>query len=218
MQLVRAQNQFRMPLVTAALSVLSVGHRVPVEFHEGVRRFFFGALATESWTHGLLETGRSLRPPPAEPELDRVIVGVFDNLSMKLNYGSYMIGGEAGERKDMTNWFATRIPRRLATPTFDAEYIFRRGFLRTDLSLSEFGRLFYHTHVDIVTTQTTRWRRFCKPCATATTWRGLLSHLRGSRGRSTSRRFLTGCSPATTTSSLSATPFVLPIRTRFSYF
>ena len=62
MQLVRAQNQFKMPLVTAALSVLTIGHRVPVEFHEGIRRFFFGALATESWTHGPARDGAQPAP------------------------------------------------------------------------------------------------------------------------------------------------------------
>ena len=55
--------------------------------------------------------------------LEGVQVGVFDNLSMKLNYGSYVTQEAGGELKHMTNWLVAELPRKLATPGFNADYI-----------------------------------------------------------------------------------------------
>lgn len=119
LQMVRAQNQFKMPAVTAALTVLTQAHNVPDEFHDVVRMWFPGALATETWAvDKLLPLARECRPPPEHPELG-IAVTVFDNLQMKINYGSYVVDGVGGEQMKMTNWLLTEIPRYLAPRNFD---------------------------------------------------------------------------------------------------
>lgn len=60
----RAQSKFNMPLVTAALTVLSFADNVPDDFHDAVRRFFNGALATPNWGESLMTVARKMRPPP----------------------------------------------------------------------------------------------------------------------------------------------------------
>ena len=49
-----------------------------------------------------------------------VMVTVFDNLTMNVGYHSMAVGGSTGEKLDMTNWFAVRVPRSLA-PTLDGQ-------------------------------------------------------------------------------------------------
>jgi len=90
---VRAQSKFQMPLVTAALSILAETNQVPREFWLALRAFFHGTVAVESWVDGILTLARDLRPPPDYAVLPGVAVGVFDNLSMQMNYGSYMREG-----------------------------------------------------------------------------------------------------------------------------
>lgn len=156
----RAQSKMNMPLVTAALTVLSNADNVPVDFHEAVRQFFNGALATPNWCTSLMEEACKVRPPPDEETVDQVRVAVFDNLSMKKQYGAYMLGGEGGELKHMTNWFHVSLPRHLAPPTFSAHQIFTGGMFRNDLSLTRFCRRFYLNSPDVAANRSARWGRF----------------------------------------------------------
>ena len=156
----RAQSKFNMPLVTAALTVLSNADSVPVDFHEAVRRFFNGALATPNWCASLMVEARKVRPPPDEDPLPHIAIAVFDNLSMKLDYGSYVTGGVGGELKHMTNWFHVSPPRHLAPPTFVARDIFAGGMFRKDLSLTSFSRRFYLDSPDVLANRSARWGRF----------------------------------------------------------
>ena len=123
LNIVRAQNQFKVPLVTAAFTILSDVQGVKHTFHEVIRRNFSGALMTNNWGDGFLELARANRPASDDEMLEGVQVGVFDNLSMKLNYGSYVTQEAGGELKHMTNWLVAEIPRKLATPGFSADYI-----------------------------------------------------------------------------------------------
>ena len=123
LDIVRAQNQFKVPLVTAAFTILSDVQGVKHTFHEVIRRNFSGALMTTNWGDGFLELARANRPAPDDEMLEGVQVGVFDNLTMKLNYGSYVTQEAGGEMKHMTNWLVAELPRKLATPGFNAEYI-----------------------------------------------------------------------------------------------
>ena len=159
--IVRAQSKFKMPLATAALSVLAETNLVPREFWLAVRAFFHGAVACESWVADILEVARSLRPPPNYETLPLVNVCVFDNLSMQMNYGSYMREGGSGELKHMTNWFYCPLPRRLAPAGFDAmELGNRETFFRKDRSLSRFCRSFYLDCADIALSRSTRWTKW----------------------------------------------------------
>ena len=65
-----------------------------------------------------MKLARDHRPPPSEQTLEGVVVATFDNLTMQVDYCSYVREGEGGHRLDMTNWFSTLIPRWLAAPHF----------------------------------------------------------------------------------------------------
>ena len=159
MCMIGAQSKFNASLITAGLAVLSHAHRVPAEFHEEVRRFFNGALKTETWTESVIKLARTLRPPPTDP-LPGVAVAAFDNFSMQLNYRSMVVGGEGGQLKHMTNWVSCFIPAHLAPPTFDAHQLFANGIFRTGVSLGTFGRLFYLEHHEVAARRSHRFTRF----------------------------------------------------------
>ena len=156
---VRTQSQFTMPVVSAALSVLAECNQVPREFHLAMRAFFHGAVATHTWVDGFLTLARDLRPPPSYEVLPGVGVAVFDNLSMKLNYGAYVREG-GGEYKTMTNWFHCAIPREFAPPGFDADEIFKQGIFRRDRSKSQFCRSFYLDCADVAHNRSHRWTKW----------------------------------------------------------
>ena len=158
---VRAQSKFQMPLVTAALSILAETNQVPREFWLALRAFFHGTVAVESWVDGILTLARDLRPPPDYAVLPGVAVGVFDNLSMQMNYGSYMREGGSGERKDMTNWFWSSLPQCLARPTFDAHALASRSsFFREDRSIAAFCRGFYLDSPEVAANRSARWTKW----------------------------------------------------------
>lgn len=161
----RAQSQKKMPLVTAALSILDVAHNIPREFHDVLTLFFKGSLASETWTEDFLSAARAFRPPPSYEPLDGVVVATFDNLSMNVDYSSYVREGEGGYKLDMTNWFTTSIPQRFVSASFNAAQLFQHGIFRSDLSLDSFCRSFYLNSADIVANQRQRWTRFLHAAA-----------------------------------------------------
>ena len=123
--LIRAQSQKKMPLLTAALSIVAHANNATRELLTTTASYFRGALATEKWTADFLKSAVKERPPPEEQDLPGVELVVFDNLTMQAEYKSYVVSGEGGRRIDMTNWVSVRIPRSLA-PTFDADKICAR--------------------------------------------------------------------------------------------
>ena len=159
---IRAQSKFNMPLVSAGLSILSLANCVPAEFHEAVRRFANGLLTTETWVEDFLVKASRMRPPPHDTPLKDTAVAVFDNLSMKLNYGSYMVEGASGERKDMTNWFYVIPPAKIAPETFDADRIFREGIFRKGVSITRFCRLFYLDSPEVKANRSGRWTKYMR--------------------------------------------------------
>ena len=165
LNLCRAQSQKKMPLLTAALSVLEEANQVPAAFHDVLTSYFKGALASKNWTKDFIVRARDRRPPPSAEPLEGVAVVAFDNLTMNVDYSSYVREGEGGYRLDMTNWFSTQIPRTLAGAQFDAQKIFKEGIFRNDLSLDTFCRSFYLNEPDIVANQRKRWVDFLKAAA-----------------------------------------------------
>ena len=85
-------------------------------------------------------------------------MAVMDNLTMNLNYHTYMREGEGGERKDMTNWFTSAVPRFIAPPTFNADLLWSNPF-RMDLSLGRFSRSFFLTCPDLAAHRSNRWTK-----------------------------------------------------------
>ena len=80
----RAQSQKKMPLLTAALSVLEEANQVPAAFHDVLTTYFKGAhLASKNWTKDFIVQARDRQPPaPSVEPLEGVAVVAFDNLTM----------------------------------------------------------------------------------------------------------------------------------------
>ena len=176
----RAQNMFKIPLLTAATSLMCEVNKTAREYHDTISAFHLGAACSERWVNDFLPLANACRPAPTETMLPGVMACCFDNLSMKIDYGSYSTEGETGRLLDMTNWFSTQLPAHLA-PNFDAAAICARRaapripdlllmtcacvpavrdgpFAR--LSLRDFGSLFYSDYPEIVANKTARWIRF----------------------------------------------------------
>ena len=127
LNIIRAQSQKKMPLVTVGLSLLAEANHVTREFHDVISTFFKGALTSETWAEEFMAKARVQRPQPTDPVLKGVLVACFDNLTMNVDYSSYVREGESGFKLDMTNWFSTSIPRFLACTQFDAKHICENG-------------------------------------------------------------------------------------------
>jgi len=115
----RAQNMHKVPLLTAATSILGEFNKIPREYHDATAAFHMGAAMSEKWVTDFIPVAMAQRPGPAWEVLDGIAITCFDNLSMQIDYKSYCAQGEAGRKCDMTNWFYTPIPQHLA-PGFDA--------------------------------------------------------------------------------------------------
>ena len=120
LNVVRAQSIHKVPILTAAISVTCETNLVKREFHDQISFLMKGALMAESWVDKFLPLARAHRPAPTQPMIPGVMVTVFDNLTMNVGYHSMAVGGSTGEKLDMTNWFAVRVPRSLA-PTLDGQ-------------------------------------------------------------------------------------------------
>ena len=120
--LCRAQNIHRVPLITAAQSLLGECNHLAREYHDGLAMYHRGAAMSEKWVADFMKDACKWRPDAVEIMLSGVVITVFDNLSMKINYGSYSSEGETGSQLHMTNWLSTRVEAKLA-PTMDAKAI-----------------------------------------------------------------------------------------------
>jgi hypothetical protein len=123
--LVRAQSQKSMTLLTAAGGILGHVNHLTREMHDFLTLYHKGALPSESWVEDILKRARKYRPSPALVMLRGVAVATFDNLVLTINvdFKSYVTDGEGGHKMDMTNWFSTLLPRELAPAGFNAEQI-----------------------------------------------------------------------------------------------
>jgi len=119
----RGQNMHKIPLLTAATSLLGEANKTSREYHDAIATYHLGAACSEKWVDDFLKMANALRPPPPWQTLHGVAVCCFDNLSMNIDYKSYSSDGETGRQFNMTNWFYTRVPRYLASPTFDAHQL-----------------------------------------------------------------------------------------------
>ena len=93
---------------------------------------------------------------------------MFDNFTMKTNYGAYdRAGAGAGAKLDMTNWCRMAVPRLLAPAGFNASAIFAGGIFRS-LSISRFRDSFRLNHPDIASNKASRWVTFVRACQSGT--------------------------------------------------
>ena len=112
--LVRSQSTYKVPVLTAANSILCEANKVKREFHDAISFSMKGTLMSEKWTDGFMSHASARRPQPTEPMIPGIMVSCFDNLTMNVAYKAMMVGGQAGEKLDMTNWFYVLIQRSLA--------------------------------------------------------------------------------------------------------
>jgi hypothetical protein len=115
----RSQNIHKIPVLTAATSLLGECNHLAREYHDVCAIFHRGEVLSEKWVRDFLIEARTWRPPSKVIMLNGVAVAVFDNLSMKVDYSSYSTEGATGYSLHMTNWLSTRVPKFLA-PTMDA--------------------------------------------------------------------------------------------------
>ena len=120
LDMVRAQNMFHIPLLTAATSLMCEVNKTSREYHDLISGFHMGAALSERWVTEFLKTANVCRPAMSQATILGVICCCFDNLTMKIDYSSYSTEGETGRQLDMTNWFSLRLPLHLA-PNFDAQ-------------------------------------------------------------------------------------------------
>ena len=118
LNIVRGQSIHKVPLITAALSITCESNLVKREFHDSISFLMKGALMSETWVQSFMDQAARSRPAPTETMIPGVMVTTFDNLTMNVGYHSYSVGGQTGDKLDMTNWFAVRIPQRLS-PNLD---------------------------------------------------------------------------------------------------
>ena len=118
----RAQNINSIPVLTAAMSILGEFNHIPREYHDTLALYHRGAALSEKWVRDFMTDARAWRPPPIYDAIPGVVVAVFDNLSMKVDYSSYSTEGETGRKLDMTNWLSTTVPKELS-PSMDARSI-----------------------------------------------------------------------------------------------
>ena len=120
LNIVRTQSIHKVPLLTAAVSILSEAHLMKREMHNSITFLMKGALLAEASTLQFMTEAAAHRPAPKEPMIPGLMAAAFDNLSMNTEYATIpsSVGGSTGKRLDMTNWFVVRVPQSLA-PTLD---------------------------------------------------------------------------------------------------
>ena len=119
LDMVRAHNIHKVPVLSAAFSLLGECNHLAREYHDIVARYHRGAALSETWVREFLEEARAWRPEPIVIMIEGVAITVYDNLSMKVDYSSYSSEGATGYTLNMTNWLSMRVNRSLA-PTMDA--------------------------------------------------------------------------------------------------
>mgnify|MGYP006936345284 CR=1 FL=1 len=232
LDLCRAQNIHKVPVLAAAISLLAECNHVAREYHDISALFHRGTTMSEKWVRDFLVEAREWRPEPTIIMIEGVAVVVFDNLSMKVDYSSYSSEGVTGYSLHMTNWLSMRVPRFLA-PTMNARKLCAHAAIRTRahclllplLSLRVCSLRVQFAMASSAPTclcgasracsSWTTWRSgatrsgagscFCAPRAMPRCWTGHECGRCGDRTKSTTRRCLTCCSHHTQTWPMSST-------------
>ncbi len=124
LNIVRAQSIHKVPALTVAMSLACEANLVKRNFHDVISFTMKGALLSETWVDNFMPLAVAARPEPEEPMIPGIMVTAFDNLTMNVAYKSYSVEGETGEKLNMTNWFAVRVPQVLA-PTLNGADTYR---------------------------------------------------------------------------------------------
>ena len=167
---IRARSQKYVPLETAALSVCFHHYKVPHPAWEAVAALTKAVMA-HSWTEQLCEDALALNPNPIYKTACGMTAAVFDNLEMKVGYGSYATSDSSAHRIPMTNWATAFLPSSAVGSDFDIRKMLGSGgIFRTDLVLDEFKDLFNHNAPDLVAMRRQRWFDYFELAARGILW------------------------------------------------
>jgi hypothetical protein len=93
LNIVRGQSIHKVPILTAALSIMCEANLVKRAFHDSISYLMKGALMSETWVQKFMAEAAASRPPPNEKMIPGVLVVCFDNLTMNVAYHAMAVGG-----------------------------------------------------------------------------------------------------------------------------
>ena len=197
----------------AAQSVMWLYYRIPHPAWEAAT--YFGChIMSRNWTAPLCDLAAERDPGPSYPVVQGITAAVFDNLSIQVNYSSYMTGGESGTKLEMTNWATMFLPNS-AMPNGYAgmdSVLADGGIFRTDMAIEEFVAGFSQFDAKIISNQRERWTKYLTRAQRSCIWDE--PHYRSPypRGRSSTSTplYLIGYKPHTKMSTLSWTTCAAP--------
>ena len=168
--LFRARSQKVVPLETAALSVMWLYHRVPHAVWDGIG-YFTRAVMSHTWTATLCDEAVERDPGPGYTIVEGISAAVFDNLAIRVDYGSYATANRAGRKIEMTNWASLFLPASAMPASFNIDHILGAGgIFKVDLGIEAFLDLFSPFNPEIVQDQSSRWIRFMDDAVNSRLW------------------------------------------------
>ena len=169
--LLRSRSQKLVPIETAALSIMWLYYRVPQPVWDTVS-YFGRYVMSRDWTENVCDLALERDPGPAYPVVEGITAAVFDNLMMNVGYSSYMSGGQAGRKIEMTNWATMFMPAAAMPAGFQGidALLGAGGIFRPLLDMEEFIDGFSMFAPDIVRNQRARWSKYLEWAAVGCIW------------------------------------------------
>ena len=114
----------------------------------------------------LCDSAAERDPGPNYDVVQGITAAVFDNLSIQVNYSSYMTKGESGHRIEMTNWATMFLPNRAMPKGFVGmdSVLSNGGIFRQDVAIDDFVDRFSQYDAMIIRNQRERWTRTGASC------------------------------------------------------
>lgn len=128
--LARMKSQKEMTLLTARLSFAAYRAQIPTDLWKIFHAVAPGLLASHSWVESFVRICNGVRPRAEDPELDKVGAVMFDNYTRRVLYSSTVTTDSHGFLLNMTNSCSMLVPRKLASPRFDAAALCERHPIR----------------------------------------------------------------------------------------
>lgn len=118
--LARMKSQKNMPLVSVRVSLSMYRAQLPQHMWQLINTIAPGLLSSQDWIEQFLEFSREFRPEPTDDPLPLVGAAMFDNYMRRVLYQSTATTTSHGFQLKMTNSCSMLVPKKLASPTFDA--------------------------------------------------------------------------------------------------
>ena len=168
--LFRARSQKQVPLETAALSIMWLYNRVPASVWDGIG-YFTRVVMSRTWTETFVDEAVDRDPGPGYDVVQGISAAVFDNLLIKVDYGSYATTDRGGRKIEMTNWASAFLPATAMPGPFSMDAVLGAGgIFKTDLTLDSFLDLFSPYNPAILANQRARWLQFMGDAENSRFW------------------------------------------------